>query len=89
MFDDLETERAMKEIYLAKYVSLHVRETNRAAFSLYKDTLGFSCVKLYTFFIFYFLFHFSIEETEVGYYADGENAYAMVRSLVDFLEKRF
>ena len=30
---------AMKTIYKAKYVSLHVRVTNRAAFALYKDVL--------------------------------------------------
>lgn len=31
----------MAEIYQAKYVSLHVRKTNRAAISLYRDSLGF------------------------------------------------
>ena len=36
------TERAMKDVYNASYVSLHVRKTNRAALSLYKETLGFS-----------------------------------------------
>ena len=32
---------AMKTIYKAKYCSLHVRVTNRAAFTLYKDVLGY------------------------------------------------
>jgi hypothetical protein len=31
----------MATIYRAAYVSLHVRKSNRAALSLYKDTLGF------------------------------------------------
>jgi N-alpha-acetyltransferase 10/11 len=34
-------ERTMVELYNAKYVSLHVRETNYAAFHLYRDTLKF------------------------------------------------
>ena len=32
----------MVELYGAKYVSLHVRETNYAAFHLYRDTLRFT-----------------------------------------------
>ena len=32
----------MVEVYGAKYVSLHVRETNYAAFHLYRDTLHFT-----------------------------------------------
>src|SRR5437762_664377 len=35
-------ERSMVENYDAKYVSLHVRKSNRAALSLYRDTLQFS-----------------------------------------------
>jgi hypothetical protein len=35
-------ERSMVEIYNVNYVSLHVRETNYAAFHLYHDTLKFS-----------------------------------------------
>lgn len=31
----------MADVYGAKYVSLHVRKTNRAAISLYRDSLGF------------------------------------------------
>ena len=38
------TERAMFETYNAVYVSLHVRVSNIAALSLYKDTLGFQVV---------------------------------------------
>ncbi len=34
--------RAMVECFGAKYASLHVRETNYAAFHLYKDTLKFN-----------------------------------------------
>lgn len=64
--------------YNAAYVSLHVRKSNRAALSLYRDTLGFT-VK-------------SIEEKYctsvpspprckeakmVSQDADGEDAYAM------------
>ncbi|KAL1917198.1 uncharacterized protein VTP21DRAFT_4854 [Calcarisporiella thermophila] len=37
-----QSQRAMVEVFNAKYVSLHVRKSNRAAFHLYKDTLGFS-----------------------------------------------
>jgi len=62
----LQAERAMKEMYGAKYMSLHVRETNRAAFTLYKDTLGFQ-----------------VDDIEVKYYADGENAYAMKKLFMD------
>lgn len=31
----------MQESFEARYVSLHVRESNRAAFHLYKTTLGY------------------------------------------------
>ena len=31
----------MRDVFGAKYVSLHVRESNRAAISLYTKTLGF------------------------------------------------
>lgn len=33
--------KAMEETFKAEYVSLHVRYTNRAAFTLYSQTLGF------------------------------------------------
>ena len=43
LFLDLaDLERAMVENYDAKYVSLHVRKSNRAALSLYRDTLKFT-----------------------------------------------
>ena len=35
------TEIAMAEIYDAVYVSLHVRVSNRAALTLYRDNLKF------------------------------------------------
>ena len=34
---------AMQTVYKAKYVSLHVRVTNRAAITLYRDVLGYEC----------------------------------------------
>ena len=36
----------MATVYRAAYVSLHVRKSNRAALSLYKDTLGFTVKKI-------------------------------------------
>ncbi|KAF5333405.1 hypothetical protein D9611_002631 [Ephemerocybe angulata] len=62
----LGTEEAMAAIYKASFVSLHVRKSNRAALSLYRDTLGFT-----------------VKDIEKGYYADGEDAYAMELSLRD------
>ena len=50
----------MNEAFDAAYVSLHVRESNQAAFHLYNETL-----------------QYEIKEVEEGYYADGEDAYAM------------
>lgn len=37
----MATEDAMKEVFGAAYVSLHVRQTNRAAIGLYRDVLNF------------------------------------------------
>ena len=37
---------ALCETYKARYVSLHVRESNRAALHLYKDTLKFEVLKI-------------------------------------------
>lgn len=34
----------MVEVYGAKYMSLHVRKSNRAAIHLYRDTLQFEYV---------------------------------------------
>jgi len=69
----------MGEVYDAEYVSLHVRRGNRAALSLYRETLGFGYVHDEL-----ILDHqkpdlgpFSVHEVEAKYYADGEDAYAM------------
>lgn len=35
------SQRDMRETFQARYVSLHVRRTNYAAFHLYHDTLGY------------------------------------------------
>lgn len=37
---------ALTEVYKAKYVSLHVRKSNRAALHLYRDTLTFEVLKV-------------------------------------------
>ncbi|QRV87934.1 GNAT family acetyltransferase [Ceratobasidium sp. AG-Ba] len=37
----IQSQEAMATVYRAKYVSLHVRKSNRAAIGLYRDTLGF------------------------------------------------
>ena len=60
----------MVECFGAKYVSLHVRVSNRAALHLYENTL-----------------HFKKEDIEAKYYADGEDAYAMKRSLTGLAEQ--
>ncbi|CAK5105285.1 unnamed protein product [Meloidogyne enterolobii] len=65
-----QAARAMIEVYNARYVYLHVRHTNRAALSLYKNTL-----------------RFEISDLEPKYYADGEDAYLMRRSLVQFAKE--
>ena len=62
-----QSSRAMIECFNAKYVSLHVRKSNRAALNLYANTLKFK-----------------VSEIEPKYYADGEDAYAMRRDLVEF-----
>jgi N-alpha-acetyltransferase 10/11 len=76
-------ERSMVENYDAKYVSLHVRKSNRAALSLYRDTLQFS----------YFALEGSglmcrLLEVEKKYYADGEDAYSMKRDLSELITQR-
>ncbi|KAF5321813.1 hypothetical protein D9619_000636 [Psilocybe cf. subviscida] len=38
----IQSQDAMRDIYRASYVSLHVRKSNRAALGLYRDTLGFT-----------------------------------------------
>jgi len=55
-----QAHERMQESFGAVYCSLHVRYTNRAAFHLYSQTLGYT-----------------IDDIEKGYYADGEDAYAM------------
>jgi len=54
----------MVELFSAKYISLHVRETNFAAFHLYSQTLKFE-----------------VKGMEAKYYADGENAHDMRKTL--------
>ena len=41
------SEKSMVEVYDAEYCSLHVRCGNKAAFTLYKDTLGFLYVDFF------------------------------------------
>lgn len=38
----VQASRSMVENFGARFVSLHVRESNRAALHLYRDTLGFN-----------------------------------------------
>ncbi|KIJ57130.1 hypothetical protein M422DRAFT_219004 [Sphaerobolus stellatus SS14] len=42
----IQAQQAMGTVYLAKYISLHVRKSNRAALGLYRDTLGFTVDKI-------------------------------------------
>lgn len=37
---------ALREVYKAEYVSLHVRQSNRAALHLYRDTLAFEVLSI-------------------------------------------
>ncbi|KDN46625.1 putative N-terminal acetyltransferase complex subunit ARD1 [Tilletiaria anomala UBC 951] len=41
-----QSQRAMRDLFGAKYVSLHVRKSNRAAIGLYRDLLGFEVEKI-------------------------------------------
>jgi hypothetical protein len=73
----------MVENYDAKYVILHVRKSNRAALSLYRDTLQF------TYFLPTDMCNGSrLSEVEKKYYADGEDAYSMKRDLSDLIAQR-
>lgn len=74
----------MSTIYRAAYVSLHVRRSNRAALSLYRDTLGFTVKDIEK------KYCESRPETRHNHLltpnfthldADGEDAYAMKLSL--------
>ena len=40
-------DMAMEEVFGSKYVSLHVRVSNKAALHLYKTTLGYKCATLF------------------------------------------
>lgn len=55
-----QAQTKMKDVFDSSSCSLHVRYTNRAAYHLYSQTLGYT-----------------ITDVEKGYYADGEDAYAM------------
>jgi ribosomal protein S18 acetylase RimI-like enzyme len=57
-------QQCMQGVFGAEYVSLHVRKSNRAAFHLYTETLGYR-----------------ITDVEAKYYADGEDAYDMRKTL--------
>lgn len=59
-----QSQRAMIENYDAKFCSLHVRKSNRAALQLYRDNLKFEVL-----------------DVEKSYYADGEDAYSMRKTL--------
>ncbi|MEW5301689.1 MAG: hypothetical protein WDW38_002709 [Sanguina aurantia] len=59
-----QSHRAMKEVFSAEYVSLHVRVTNTVAKHLYTETLGYK-----------------IHDTDLKYYANGEDAYEMRKEL--------
>lgn len=60
------SQMSMRDVYKAKYVSLHVRRSNRAALQLYRDRL-----------------EFGVDDIEKKYYADGEDAYAMRKVLIE------
>merc|ERR1712130_27011 len=60
----IASEKQMMDVYDADYVSLHVRETNHAAYHLYSNSLKFNKYDI-----------------EVGYYADGEDAFDMRKPL--------
>jgi len=66
-----QTAASMVETFNAKYVSLHVRKSNRAALNLYTQSLKFQ-----------------ISDIEPKYYADGEDAYAMKRDLVQWSQQQ-
>lgn len=76
-------EEAMATIYRASYVSLHVRKSNRAALSLYRDTLGFTVKDIEK----KYCASFTIPLLRLVHHAwnsldaDGEDAYAMHLSL--------
>lgn len=77
----LHIEEAMRDIYRASYVSLHVRKSNRAALGLYRDTLGFTVKSIEKKYCESDLFIIRTTTaprlTYVGLDADGEDAYSM------------
>ena len=79
----------MDEVFGAKYVSLHVRVSNRAALGLYKDRLGYEYERIilnkFDNFIFYFFsFIPRVLDVEEKYYADDEDAYNMRKMFRDY-----
>ncbi|KAI0628054.1 acyl-CoA N-acyltransferase [Trametes polyzona] len=42
----LQSQEAMARLYSGSFMSLHVRKSNRAAITLYKDTLNFGVFKI-------------------------------------------
>ena len=71
----------MKRVYGATTVSLHVRQSNRGALHVYKETLGFRCVTIRVIMGSHGTVLSRISGLEEKYYADGEDAYAMVKTL--------
>jgi len=75
----------MSTIHRAAYVSLHVRRSNRAALSLYRDTLGFTVKDIEKKYCESIRDPFRptrLTPTLTNTDADGEDAYAMKLSLV-------
>jgi ribosomal protein S18 acetylase RimI-like enzyme len=75
----------MSSVYKASYVSLHVRKSNKAAISLYRDALGFEILKVEKAYCevppspsIYFWSFLRSEKNSDG---DGEDAYSMRLSL--------
>ncbi|CAI5488570.1 unnamed protein product [Closterium sp. Naga37s-1] len=91
--DPCRAEHAIEEVFGAEYVSLHVRKSNRAAFHLYTETLGYNSFVLAPSPRLLNLFtaprpHFGrINDIEAKYYADSEDAYDMRKNLKPAAEK--
>lgn len=63
--------------YNAAYVSLHVRKSNRAALSLYRDTLGFTVKSIEEKYCASVALYLVAGKLRCSQDADGEDAYAM------------
>lgn len=63
--------------YNAAYVSLHVRKSNRAALSLYRDTLGFTVKSIEEKYCASVALYLVVGKLRDSQDADGEDAYAM------------